>query len=179
MQKKKDDISGCKLFVLIIFNADNAPNKYDPPSPKKIWAFGKLKNKNEAKIIIWAAISKIISFSWLFIFIISRIKLIINKWIPKRPLKPSIKFAPFIINKKQSNTKNVWNKLFDNHLSKNIKSTLVNFIDNEKITNDKTPIISISLIFGLTFIFKSSRNPIKNKLKLIIEYSIKTESKKK
>ena len=41
MQKKKDDISGCKLFVLIIFNADNAPNKYDPPSPKKIWAFGK------------------------------------------------------------------------------------------------------------------------------------------
>ena len=53
MQKKKDEISGFKLFVKITFKATKDPNKYEPLSPKKIFALGKLKSKNEIKIIIW------------------------------------------------------------------------------------------------------------------------------
>ena len=52
MQKKKDEICGFKLFVSIIFKAAKDPNKYDPPSPKNILAFGKLKSKNKNKTII-------------------------------------------------------------------------------------------------------------------------------
>ena len=52
MQKKKDDISGFKLFVLITFNTVKDPNKQEPPSPKKIKALGKLNIKKQNKIII-------------------------------------------------------------------------------------------------------------------------------
>ena len=47
MQKKKEEISGFKLFVSTIFKATNEPNKYEPESPKKILALGKLKSKNK------------------------------------------------------------------------------------------------------------------------------------
>ena len=50
MQKKKDEICGFKLFVLIMFKATNEPNKYEPLSPKNILAFGKL-NLIKIKII--------------------------------------------------------------------------------------------------------------------------------
>ena len=52
MHKKNDEIVVFKLFVIIIFNATKDPNKYDPLSPRNILAFGKLKSKNEIKIII-------------------------------------------------------------------------------------------------------------------------------
>ena len=38
----------------------------------------------------------------LFKFKNKRIRFIINRWIVKRPLKPSIKFAPFIIKRKHN-----------------------------------------------------------------------------
>ena len=56
MQKKKEEISEFKLFVSMIFKATNEPNKYEPESPKKILAFGKLKSKNDIKITTWLAI---------------------------------------------------------------------------------------------------------------------------
>tara|TARA_E500000331_G_scaffold257599_1_gene248369 strand:- start:3 stop:191 length:189 start_codon:yes stop_codon:yes gene_type:complete len=54
MQKKNDEIFGFKLFVIIAFKAIKDPNKYDPLSPRNILAFGKLKRRNEIKIIICA-----------------------------------------------------------------------------------------------------------------------------
>ena len=52
MQKKNDEIFGFILFVIIIFNETIDPIKYAPLSPKKIFALGKLNNKNDSKIII-------------------------------------------------------------------------------------------------------------------------------
>ena len=69
MQKKKDEISEFKLFVIIIFNEIKEPNKYAPLSPKKILAVGKLKSKNVNKIIIWAISKKENSIFALLIFI--------------------------------------------------------------------------------------------------------------
>ena len=40
-----------KLLVAIVFKATKDPNKYDPLSPRNILAFGKLKRRNEIKII--------------------------------------------------------------------------------------------------------------------------------
>ena len=38
MEKKKEEISGFKLFVSMMFKATNDPNKYEPASlPKKFW----------------------------------------------------------------------------------------------------------------------------------------------
>ena len=95
-----------------MFNAINDPNKYDPLSPKNIVAFGKLNSKKETKITIWAAII-IASCSLLF----SKFKnkstvLIISACIAKRPLNPSIRFAPLIINRKQSRRKKIENISF-------------------------------------------------------------------
>ena len=42
MQKKKGDIAGFSMLVLITDTAIKAPIKYEPLSPKKILAFGKL-----------------------------------------------------------------------------------------------------------------------------------------
>ena len=56
MEKKNEEIFGFKLFVSMIFKATNDPNKYEPESPKKILAFGKLKSKNDIRITIWLAI---------------------------------------------------------------------------------------------------------------------------
>ena len=46
IQKKKDEIKGFKLLVIITFNATKDPNRYDPLSPKNIFAFGKLNKKS-------------------------------------------------------------------------------------------------------------------------------------
>tara|TARA_B100001027_G_C16171377_1_gene287143 strand:+ start:380 stop:538 length:159 start_codon:yes stop_codon:yes gene_type:complete len=52
VQKKNEEIFGLRLFVIIVFNAINDPNRYDPLSPIKIFALGKLNNKKISKIII-------------------------------------------------------------------------------------------------------------------------------
>ena len=52
MEKKKEEISGFKLFVSTMFKATNDPNKQEPESPKKIFALGKLNNRKDNKIII-------------------------------------------------------------------------------------------------------------------------------
>jgi len=51
-QKKNGDISGFNLLVLITFIAIKPPNKYEPPSPKNILDFGKLKIMKEIIIKI-------------------------------------------------------------------------------------------------------------------------------
>ena len=50
-------------YVFIVLKAIKAPSKYDPLSPKNIFAFGKLNNKNDNTIIICAnKIIEIFSF---------------------------------------------------------------------------------------------------------------------
>ena len=52
MQKKNEEMFGLRLFVIIVFNAINDPNRYAQLSPIKIFALGKLNNKKISKIII-------------------------------------------------------------------------------------------------------------------------------
>ena len=167
MQKKNGDIAGIEILVLIIDTAIKIPTKYAPPSPKKILALGKLNNKNENKTTIWAIRTKFSSlFAW-FKLIKRRAKLITNKWIPKSPLKPSIKLAPLIINKKQNKIKIPWNILLESQIFKKIKSTLFKVIEKDIIKIDKILIIKINLIFGLILILASSKKPKRKKEKLI------------
>ena len=129
MQKKKEEISEFKLFVSMIFKATNEPNKYEPESPKKILAFGKLKSKNDSKITIWPAIM-IAKFSWLFSkFTNKSIIFIISMCIAKRPLKPSIRFDPLTIKRKHNNTKIIEKISFLSHEFKKFKSIEVIFIE--------------------------------------------------
>ena len=86
------------------------------------------------------------------------------KLIDKSPLKPSIKFAPFIINKKHKTV-----KIFKNIIPKNVssalssqlfinnKSILVILIDKVLMKITKKIIIKISLTFGVILILISSR----------------------
>ena len=69
MQKKKDEISGFKLFVIIEFKPTKEPIKYAPLSPKKIFAWGKLNNKKDNNTIICEIIKTDISVLELFILI--------------------------------------------------------------------------------------------------------------
>ena len=63
--------------------------------------------------------------SWLLSkFKQSSTELIINKLIVKRPLKPSIKFAPLTINKKHKAMKIVEKILFSSQKLRKIKSIL-------------------------------------------------------
>ena len=127
MQKKKEDISGLKLFEKIMFKDVSPPNKYDPLSPKNNFALGKLNNKKIKIIDIWEtnSIKKAILFE--LRFITKRIVFIIKTCIPNKPLKPSIKFAPLIMNKKHNNKNIFKKKKLSNKLFKNIKSTLSRF----------------------------------------------------
>ena len=54
MQKKNEEVVTSKLLVIMAFKATKDPNKYDPLSPRNILAFGKLKRRNEIRIIICA-----------------------------------------------------------------------------------------------------------------------------
>ena len=101
-----------KLFVVIVFKAASAPNKYAPLSPRKIFAFGKLNNKKTNKIIIWAIKIKENSKLLSLIFKYVKIKFMIIKLKVSNPLNPSMRFAPLIINKKHINTKIEENSLF-------------------------------------------------------------------
>ena len=124
MQKKNAEIFEFKLLVVIVFKATIEPNKYEPLSPRNILALGKLNKRKQVRIIIWA-VKKNENSKWLFsIFINSNMELIIIKLIVKSPLKPSIKFAPFTMNKKQINIKKAENILFSNQEFKKIRSIL-------------------------------------------------------
>ena len=156
-------------WVLIVFKTNSVPNKYEPLSPKKILAFGKLNSKKESAIIICE--NKIIDMPsfWLIKLINKKIELIMIKWIPKRPLNPSTKLAPFIMNKKHNKTKQTWKILFSNQKSKNSNPDL--FIWIEKILIQSSKIINIKnkRILGLIFIFKSSKKPRMNNKNEIVK----------
>ena len=157
MQKKNEEICGFKLLVIMVFKATKDPNKYAPLSPRNILAFGKLKRRNEIRIII-CAVKKNENSNWLlFKFIDNKTELIIIKLIAKRPLKPSIRFAPFTINKKHKSIKNVEKILFCKNEFKKIKSIFVISIDKKFIKMIKKTIINNNLIVGLIFIFISSK----------------------
>ena len=84
-------------------------------------------------------------------------ELIIIKFIVKSPLKPSIKLAPFTINKKHKSTNIVEKILFSNQEFKKIKSICLIFIGKKQIKIIKNIIININLVFGEIFIFISSK----------------------
>ena len=157
MQKKNDEIWELTLFVIIVFNETREPNKYDPLSPKNIFAFGKLKIRKESKIIIWA-VKKNENSSWLFFKLINnKTEFMIIKFIVNRPLNPSIKLAPLIINKMHNIIKIVEKNLFSIQEFKNNKSIL-KILKGKKDTDIiKKIIIKESLIFGLMFNLISSK----------------------
>tara|TARA_B100002052_G_C15497710_1_gene425732 strand:- start:48 stop:182 length:135 start_codon:yes stop_codon:yes gene_type:complete len=43
----------------MIFNTVSVPNKYEPLSPRNIFAFGKLNNKKHSNITVCAAIIEV------------------------------------------------------------------------------------------------------------------------
>ena len=90
------------------------------------------------------------------------IKLIVNK-----PLKPSIKLAPLITNKKQRSTNIEENISLDIKEAKNGISMLSNFIGNMYIKVKRRSIITINLLNGFMLILKSSKKPIVNTEQLI------------
>ena len=157
----------------MLFKTINEPKKYEPLSPKNIFAFGKLNNRKENTIIICE--NKIIDMNWFWLveLIIKKIELIIKKWTAKRPLNPSIKLEPFIINKKHNKTKQVWNILFSSQKSKNSKPDLVILISKKLMQTSSITNIKNKRIFGLIFILKSSKKPRKNKNKVITKYSFR------
>ena len=106
---------------------------------------------------------------WLNKFIIRKIEFINKKWIAKSPLKPSIKLAPFIINKKHNNTKHVWKILFLNQVSKNSKPDMVIWIEKILIQSTSNISIKIRRISGLILIFISSKKPRKNNSSEIVK----------
>ena len=162
MQKKNEEIFGFRLFVTIVFIATSEPIKYAPLSPRKILDCGKLNRRNDKRIII-CDVKKIVNCKLpLFMFIQAKTIFIIIRFNARRPLKPSIKFAPLIINKKHNNTKMVEKKLlFRRDLRKGI-STFEILIGKKNIKINNNKIININLFNGLILIFKSSKKPIKN-----------------
>tara|TARA_Y100000591_G_scaffold64811_1_gene53426 strand:- start:106 stop:330 length:225 start_codon:yes stop_codon:yes gene_type:complete len=73
----------------------------------KIFADGKLNNKKTKRIIIWAVISIEIEYRSLSKLIYNNIEFIIINCSANKPLKPSIKLQPFIINKKHKTIKKI------------------------------------------------------------------------
>ena len=80
------------------------------------------------------------------------IKLIVNK-----PLKPSIKLAPFITNKKHKSTNIEEKILLSSQELKKTKSIFLISIENRLIKIIKNIIININLMFELTLFFMSSK----------------------
>ena len=97
----------------------------------------------------------------------------IIKLIVKRPLNPSIRFAPLITNKKHNKTKIDEKKLICKKSNKKGMSTLEIFKDKMWIEKKRKMIINNSLLDGFILILISSKKPIKN-IKLHIKiYSYK------
>ena len=84
---------------------------------------------------------------------------IIIKLIANKPLKPSIKLAPFITNKKQSSTnieENIW---LDIKGIKNGMSIFKTLIGNMYMNIKRRITININLSNGLILILMSSKKP--------------------
>ena len=93
--------------------------------------------------------------------------LIIIRFSDKSPLNPSTKFAPFMTNRKQISANIEENRLLLNKIFKKDKSIFNILIGKKYIKKKSKNIITVSLLNGLIFIFRSSKNPIKNIVKLI------------
>ena len=167
MQKKNEEIVGFKLLVIIVFKPAIAPMEYAPLSPKKIFALGKLNNKNDNKIIIWEIIKIENSKYPLFILMYANIIFIIIKLIVSKPLKPSIKLAPLITNRKQRSTNIEENRWLDIKYVKNGISILRIFMGSMYMEEKSRSIIITNLLNGLMLILKSSKKPIVNTEQLI------------
>ena len=98
-------------------------------------------------------------------------ELITIRLIVRRPLKPSIKFAPLIINKKLNNTKKIEKILFSNQEFKKNKSTFLISIGSRLIKSIKKITISVNLVFGLVLILISSKKPMTNNVVHTKRYS--------
>ena len=149
-------------MVIIVFKATRPPIKYDPLSPKKILEFGKLNNKNDNKIINWPIKKTENSVFPASMFMYNNIVLIIIRLIARSPLKPSIKFAPFTMNRKHNNMNIVEKKLLSIKADKNGISIFEILIGRNCIETNKNIIIKISLLDGLILVLTSSKKPIKN-----------------
>ena len=91
----------------------------------------------------------------------------IIKFIVNKPLKPSIKLAPLITNKKQRST-NIDEKIWLNIKEvKNGISILRIFMGNMYMETKRRSIIIINLLSGFMLILKSSKKPIINTEQLI------------
>ena len=84
------------------------------------------------------------------------------KFIASKPLKPSIKLAPLITNKKHNRTKNEENMWLDINGIINGISIFKIFIGRIKINKKSKSTIVINLLEGFILIFKSSKKPTKN-----------------
>ena len=115
------------MLVLITDIAIKAPKKYEPPSPRKRVALGKLYIRKIITIRIPHNIKRAKSLFPLKWLIKNKFVKMIKVCIPNNPLYPSIKLLPFIINRKHKQTKN-------NEKSK---------IDISQIIRDHKKIISI------------------------------------
>ena len=92
---------------------------------------------------------------------------IIIKLIDNKPLKPSIKLAPFITNRKQRSTnieENIW--LVIKVVKKGISMFRI-FIGNINMKVKRRSTIIINLLNGFILILRSSKKPIVNTEKLI------------
>ena len=76
------------------------PKRYEPLSPRKIFAFGKLNQRNVVNVIIIK--NKKLAKSLFPFKLLTKNKFIriVNEWNVNNPLYPSTKLAPLITNKK-------------------------------------------------------------------------------
>ena len=88
--------------------------------------------------------------------------MIVTKLIVRRPLNPSIKFAPLIINRKHNKIKIVEKKLICRKSDKKGKLMLEISKDRMWIEKKRKIVIKNNLLDGPTLILISSKKPIKN-----------------
>ena len=175
MQKKNGEIDEFKLLVFITETAIKAPIKYAPLSPKNIWAFGKL-NFNKIKfnkIIQNRKYVRLVSLKYKLIK--NKVVKIINEWIHKRPLNPSIKFEPLTINKKHKQININAKMSIAIKLSKKSNPVFLIWVSLNKTNTIRNKVIIINLSFGAIFTFKSSAKP---KIKKNVQNKIYSRDKK-
>ena len=96
---------------------------------------------------------------------------IIKEWILSRPLKPSIRFDPLIINKKHKHIKNSAKISISKRLFKNANPVFLIYNSLCIINTIKIETMVRSLNFGLMVISKSSNNPRKKNNVQKVKYS--------
>ena len=148
----------------------------------KIWEnSGKLLLKC-SKANVWSGTEiKIIENSVypLLMFIKTNIIFIIIKFNAKSPLNPSIKLAPFTMNKKHNKTNTVEKISYFRRVIRKGMSMFNSFIGRKFIIKASAKTIKKSLLDGLILIFKSSKNPIINIVVLTKTYSYKISEYKR